>query len=47
MLFNRSEQNLSKCSCDHTEDSRVEIIETEYLDWNRVEEQLLQCIEMP
>ncbi len=45
MLFNRSEQSVSKQACDHTQDSRVEVIETNYLDWDQVEEQLLQCIE--
>ncbi|MCU7940915.1 MAG: GTP-binding protein [gamma proteobacterium symbiont of Bathyaustriella thionipta] len=44
LLFNRSEQQFTKQKLQQNADSRVEIIEPDYHDWNRVEEQLLACI---
>jgi len=45
LLFNRSEQQFIKQASVHTNDSRVELIEAEYHDWNKVEDDLLTCIE--
>jgi len=43
-LFNRSEQQFTKEIIAAGDDSRVEIIEPDYHDWNAVEAQLLACI---
>ncbi|MCU7800325.1 MAG: GTP-binding protein [gamma proteobacterium symbiont of Lucinoma myriamae] len=44
LLFNRSEQDFTKEKLQQSADSRIEIIEPDYHDWNLVEEQLLACI---
>lgn len=44
LLFNRSEQDFTKEKLSQSADSRIEIIEPDYHDWNLVEEQLLACI---
>jgi len=43
-LFNRSEQQFTKETLTAADDSRVEIIEPDYHDWNAIEKQLLNCI---
>jgi len=45
ILLNRSDQQFTKQECEDSNDSRVEIIESDYHDWNLVEEQLLACIQ--
>lgn len=45
ILLNRSEQQFNKQEYENSNDSRVEIIESDYHDWNLVEEQLLACIQ--
>ncbi len=44
LLFNRSEQQFTKEELEPGADSRIEIIEPDYHDWNRIEEQLLACL---
>ena len=45
LIFNRSDSEFSMEKSNHTADSRVEIIEPDRHDWNRVEERLLACID--
>jgi len=44
LLFNRSEQHFDKQPFEQHSDSRIEIIEADFHDWNQVEQQLLACI---
>ncbi len=44
LLLNRSDEQFSRQDFDESKDSRVEIIEPDFHDWNLVEEQLLACI---
>lgn len=43
-LFNRSDKHFSKEKLARSADSRVEIIEPNFHDWNAVEARLLECI---
>ena len=43
-LLNRSEDQFTKEDYSPGNDSRVEIIEPDYHDWNQVEGELLACI---
>jgi len=45
LLYNRSEGQFVKQKSAYSEDSRVEIIESEYHDWNVIEDDLLACIQ--
>ncbi len=44
LMLNRSEQQFTEEAYEQSNDTRVEIIEADYHDWNQVEEQLLACI---
>ena len=45
LLFNRSEQAFTKQASVYNDDSRVELIESDYHDWNLVEDAFLNSIE--
>ncbi|MCW8929704.1 MAG: GTP-binding protein [Gammaproteobacteria bacterium] len=45
VLMNRSDDQFSKEGYENSQDSRIEIIESEYHDWNDVEVHLLNCIQ--
>ena len=45
ILLNRSDDQYAKQDYEKSNDSRVEIIEEDYHDWNEVEGQLLNCLQ--
>ncbi len=44
IVINRMDDQLRREESGYTSDSRVELIEPEYLDWNRIEQELVHCI---
>ena len=44
ILLNRSDQQFTREDYQDSNDSRVEIIESDFHDWNQVENKLLTCI---
>ncbi|WP_198263838.1 CobW family GTP-binding protein [sulfur-oxidizing endosymbiont of Gigantopelta aegis] len=45
ILLNRSDEQLSQQTSTHRDDSRVELIEAQAHDWNKVEAAILACIQ--